>query len=208
MEWEVAVSHLKALYSKQREKRAKISNKNILLGQSLDINHKIKLIESSNHSVLSEKYQKVMTKKSGIEKLYSELKVIIHNSKEMINSPISFDLIDSLNEVEDKQILDSINYLKVKFDELCNETNQKLTEFDKTLIKFDEWYPSSELVSEFNSSAQEYDEVVQSFSEQGIGSLEEYNTLISQRDIVNGALMEIDEIEKGLEDIDREINEA
>lgn len=208
MEWEVAVSHLKTLYSKQREKRAKISNKNILLGQSLDINHKIKLIESSNHSVLSERYQKIMIKKSGIEKLYSELKSIIHNSKEMINSPISFDLIDSLNELEDKQIIDSINYLKVKFDELCNETNQKITEFDKTLIQFDEWYPSSELVSEFNSSAHEYNEVIQSFSEQGIGSLEEYNTLISQRDIVNRALTEIEEIEKSLKDIDREIDEA
>ena len=208
MEWEVAVSHLKTLYSKQREKRAKISNKNIMLGQSLDINHKIKLIESSNHSALSEKYQKIMIKKSGIEKLYSELKIIIHNSKEMINSPISFDLIGSLNEVEDKQIIDSINYLKVKFDELCNETNQKITEFDKTLIQFDEWYPSSELVSEFNSSAQEYNEVIQSFSEQGISSLEEYNTLISQRDIVNRAIIEIEEIEKSLEDIDREIDEA
>ena len=126
----------------------------------------------------------------------------------MINSPISFDLIGSLNEVEDKQIIDSINYLKVKFDELCNETNQKITEFDKTLIQFDEWYPSSELVSEFNSSAQEYNEVIQSFSEQGISSLEEYNTLISQRDIVNRAIIEIEEIEKSLEDIDREIDEA
>lgn len=207
MEWDVAVSHLKTLYSKQREKRAKISNKNILLGQSLDIKHKIDLIESSNHSVLSEKYQKAMIKKSGIEKLHSELKTIIHNSREMINSPISFD-ISSLDEVEDKQILDSIKYLKVKFDELCNETNQKLTDFDKTLTQFDEWYPSSELVSEFNSSAQEYNEVIQSFSEQGIGSLEEYNTLISQREIVNSALIEIEEIEKSLEAINSEINEA
>ena len=85
MEWEVAVSHLKTLYSQQREKRAKISNKNILLGQSLDINHKIKLIESSNHSVLFEKHQKVIRKKSGVDKLYSELKFFIDNSKEMIN---------------------------------------------------------------------------------------------------------------------------
>lgn len=208
MEWEVAVSHLKTLYSQQREKRAKISNKNILLGQSLDINHKIKLIESSNHSVLFEKHQKVIRKKSGVDKLYSELKFFIDNSKEMINSQISFELINTLNENEDKQIFDNINYLKNKFDELCNEVNEKLTEFDKTLIQFDEWYPSSELINECNSATQEYNEVIQSFNEQGISSLEEYNTLISQRGIVNSSLSEIEEIEKSLDALDGEINQA
>src|SRR5690606_15323204 len=41
-----------------------------------------------------------------------------------------------------------------------------------------------------------------------ISSLEEYNTLISQRIIINNSLSEIEEIEKSLKDLDKEINEA
>ncbi|MGZ9871984.1 AAA family ATPase, partial [Priestia endophytica] len=173
MEWEVVISHLKTLYSQQREKKAKISNKNILLGQLLDVNHKINLIENSNHSDLFDKYQKLMRKKSGLDILYSEIQSFIDNSKEVMNNQISFEILKSLDSIEDKEILDATNYIQVKFGVFCNEVNQKIIDFEKDLNGFNQWYPHSQLVNEYHSVTKEYNEVIQAFNDQGINSLEQ-----------------------------------
>ena len=208
MDWGVKSSHLRALCSQKRELESRVANKNILLGQLLDINQKIQIIESSNHSQVFDKYRDLIQKKSELDSLHLQMKNFTENSRLLTNNLISFDNLPSLDINEDKEILVTISYMKSKFLEFTNSMNVAIFNFEKELERFNQWYPVSKFINDFNDSQQKYSSVVQTFSEQGINSFDLYQTLVSQRNSINASIEEISDTEKNLLSLTDSINQA
>jgi len=192
--WHQQLNQLTQIRRDNRELKAAISSKGVLQGQLNDINQKISSIEQSGHSLIYSNYQSAQEQEntalelinfrnetiSIIEEQIENITEIDSNYEAVLNRTESGKEFSVKYGTYEKEIIENIRKIKLLIED-CQSKNNELSE----------WYKASPLISDINTNKTKYNDLVRTFTEQGISNPNEYHSLITTRNTINQRLTQI-----------------
>ncbi|WP_038252620.1 TrlF family AAA-like ATPase [Xenorhabdus bovienii] len=211
MEWAEKNSHFQTLCSQRRELHSRLSNKNILSGQLSDVEQKIKTLEQSGHKEILNSYQVFRAKRSSIlqcEADIENLKIQIESLISSVPTPrIDMDTFDA-QVTSEAELFDKLQKLNKSAIYFKNSLSKSLEDIEGQLSQFREWYANSEFNKAHITVDEQYNKLVQSLHDEGIGSPTDYAKLIGERETINQSLKEMELISRQVCELDSSINSA
>nr|WP_085920091.1 PHP-associated domain-containing protein [Halomonas sp. CSM-2] len=211
MEWKDKYAHFQTLCSQKRELQSKLANKSILLGQLSDVEQKIKTIEKSGHSEILKNYQDFRSKRAAIDHYEAEVEGLKNQIKSMIDSSniISFDSeAFSLDVESEKEVIDKIQSLNQAASTFKAHINSAIEQIGEEIDQFKSWYSRSDFNQAHVSVEEQYNALIADLQSQGVESPDEYSRLINQREVINKSLAELGVLEKEINELTAQINNA
>lgn len=208
MEWNEKKSHFNTLRNRQRELQVKLQYKPTLQGQLFDINNKIKTIENSGHSSIFEAYNNNINKGLIIHQIINGYQNLLEemNKFHQIEINLSYLSILDSNNINEKPLLDLLNQLDNTVKNSSNIIQQQSSIIRNDLNNFINYYSTSPYMENSNKINLDYQNLNSKFNEENIENPDQYHILLTQRDMIEKNILDLDETEKENKEINSSIN--
>ncbi len=200
--WNDNVNLYVNLNNQRREIEGHLENKSSLLGSLSDVNQKIALIESSQHSLVLSTFETATKKRKALERFNIQLKKAFESVAPALSWVIPTLEVESftVGGVDEPLIKASIA-LSGKLEDKKQKINNLVNEAFAEIESFDKYVNTSVSINSIIGAEDQYVSLVDQLAEKGIDKPGEYKDLIIRREEIVADLDKFSKMEEDLENL-------
>ncbi|CZT27349.1 TrlF family AAA-like ATPase [Pseudomonas cerasi] len=198
--WEMEWADKKNLYvrlsTEVRELTGRLENKDVFLGQLADLNQKISIIESSQHSVVLSNFQQAGAKRSALERFHKDTESALLQLDIMANLNLP-DVVEHVfsGEVEDAEAVHESRRLIADLTVYKKQMHEILQKSISRVSEYRQWMLGSALMNKVAGAELQYENLVSQMARSGVTNPSEYKDLTVARDVLSRKIEELNAVE-------------
>lgn len=211
MKWSDRENHFLALCGQRREQQGKLSNKSVLVGQLADVNQKIQLIEASGHARVLSAFNSATAKKKAVYDYVSSYSSLGEKVLEVLDGSDDSSLDEAAFDPEsavDSEVIQRVRLLSEAREELRSSLAGLIAAAEQKVKDFNAWLSISQFNAVQKQCFDEYTDLVQELTRQGVQNPSEYQQLVASRASIQGRIQELDSIEAEVSQTTQKINQV